>query len=117
MFVKPGPRQDDRDRQLVVRCPNGRCLSPIGENVPETQFWLRRLRDKDVVPAVPIPISAVVRRIGPDGHAADQEAAANGATPEKIGVLIAVGEDPAADNHSAEPGLVPVEEHDVGVTA
>ena len=41
MFVKPGPRQDDRDRQLVVRGPNGRVLSPIGENVPDTQFWIR----------------------------------------------------------------------------
>ena len=48
MFVKPGPRPDDRDRQLVVRGPNGRVLSPIGENVPDTQFWNRRLRDGDV---------------------------------------------------------------------
>jgi len=51
MFVKPGPRPDDRDRQLVVRGPNGRVLSPIGENVPDTQFWNRRLRDGDVVDA------------------------------------------------------------------
>ncbi len=51
MFVKPGPRQDDRARALVVRAPNGRLLPPSGENVPETQFWNRRLRDGDVVPA------------------------------------------------------------------
>lgn len=51
MFVKPGPRQDDRARPLVVRAPNGRLLAPTGENVPETQFWNRRLRDGDVVPA------------------------------------------------------------------
>jgi hypothetical protein len=55
MFVKPGPRQDDRDRPLVVRAPTGRCLSPSGEDVPETQFWHRRLRDGDVVAATPVP--------------------------------------------------------------
>jgi hypothetical protein len=71
MFVKPGPRQDDRDRPLVVRAPNGRCLSPLGEEVPDTPFWHRRLRDKDVVPATPIPISPDVVRVGPDGQVVD----------------------------------------------
>ena len=64
MFVKPGPRQDDRARLLVVRAPNGRLLPSLGENVPETQFWNRRLRDGDVVSAEasaePLPPAADV---------------------------------------------------------
>ena len=63
MFVKPGPRQDDRDRSLVVRAPNGRLLSPLGQDVPETQFWIRRLRDKDVIPAEPTPTAKAVQEI------------------------------------------------------
>ena len=59
MFVKPGPRPDDRDRQLIVRGPNGRVLSPIGEDVPDTQFWNRRLRDGDVVAAESIVMSGL----------------------------------------------------------
>ncbi len=55
MFVKPGPRQDDRNHPLVVRAPNGRLLSPLGEDVPKTQFWNRRLRDGDVLLAEPFP--------------------------------------------------------------
>ena len=56
MFVKPGPRPDDPARQLIVRGPNFRVLSPIGEDVPESQFWNRRLRDGDVVDAESIVI-------------------------------------------------------------
>jgi uncharacterized protein DUF2635 len=54
MFVKPGTRLDDPDLPLVVRDPNGRILSALGDNVPETQFWFRRLRDGDVIPATEI---------------------------------------------------------------
>ncbi len=68
MFVKPGPRQADRDRPLVVRAPNGRFLSPLGEDVPETQFWIRRLRDKDVIPAEPISTAPAVRRVTASGE-------------------------------------------------
>jgi hypothetical protein len=82
MFVKPGPRQDDRDRPLVVRAPNGRCLPPLGEDVPDTPFWYRRLRDKDVVPATPVPIAPEVVRIGPDGQVTE---GAQGAGPAEIG--------------------------------
>ncbi len=53
MFVKPGSRQDDRDRPLAVRAPNGRLLPDSGADVPETQFWNRRLRDGDVIAAEP----------------------------------------------------------------
>jgi hypothetical protein len=70
MFVKPGSRQDDRDHPLVVRAPNGRRLSPSGEEVPDTQFWHRRLRDRDVVPATPVPTAPAVARVGPDGQIA-----------------------------------------------
>ena len=75
----PGARKDDRDRQLVVRAPNGRVLSPIGEEVPDTQFWNRRLRDGDVVAAEPIVMPEGVRHVGADGQAvelASAEAAA-----------------------------------------
>ena len=75
MFVKPGPRQDDRDRPLVVRAPNGRLLSPLGEDVPETQFWTRRLRDEDVIPAEPIPFDATVRRVTASGGVVDDASA------------------------------------------
>ena len=67
MFVKPGMRPDDRERALVVRAPNGRLLSELGGEVPETQFWHRRLRDGDVVPAEPIPREAQVRHVMSDG--------------------------------------------------
>jgi hypothetical protein len=59
MFVKPGHRQDDPAVPLIVRGPNKRLLSPQGENVSETTFWHRRVRDGDVVlaepPAPPAP--------------------------------------------------------------
>jgi len=55
MFVKPGHRQDDPARPLIVRGPNGRLLRPAGEAVPDTTFWYRRLCDGDVVPADPPP--------------------------------------------------------------
>ena len=53
MFVQPGQRQFDRGVQLIVRAPNRRILSPTGEEVPESPFWMRRLRDGDVVLAEP----------------------------------------------------------------
>ena len=59
MFVKPGPR------------PDGRVLSPIGEDVPETQSWNRRLREGDVVLAEPVPTSA----FDPAASATPREAA------------------------------------------
>ena len=56
MFVKPGPRQDDPARPLIVRGPNKRLLSAQGEHVPEITFWHRRVRDGDVVLAeAPLP--------------------------------------------------------------
>jgi hypothetical protein len=49
MFVKPGLRQDADDLPLVVRAPNGWLLPADGADVPNSQFWTRRLRDGDVV--------------------------------------------------------------------
>ena len=49
MFVKPGQQRDDPANPLLVRKPNRQLLSPDGEDVPETNFWFRRLRDGDVV--------------------------------------------------------------------
>lgn len=67
MFIKPGPRPDDPARALVVRGPNFRLLSELGGEVPETQFWHRRLRDGDVVPAAPLPMDTEVRHVASDG--------------------------------------------------
>jgi hypothetical protein len=69
MFVKPGQRQDDRERPLAVRAPTGRFISVLGEEVPDTQFWHRRMRDGDVVAAEPIPIDPAVMRVTADGTA------------------------------------------------
>jgi hypothetical protein len=49
MFVKPGPRPDDPSRPLVVRGPNGRLLPETGGEVPDTQFWQRRIAHGDVI--------------------------------------------------------------------
>ena len=56
MFVKPAPRPDDPARPLIVRLCHARSrfLSPLGEDVPETQDWLRALTRGDVVLAEPI---------------------------------------------------------------
>ena len=67
MFVKPGMRPDGRGDELVVRGPNGRLLSELGGEVPETQFWHRRLRDGDVVLADPVPPGPEVRHVAGDG--------------------------------------------------
>lgn len=67
MFVKPGPRPDDPGRSLVVRAENGRLLSELGGQVPDTQFWHRRLRDGDVVPAEALPLDREVRHVASDG--------------------------------------------------
>ena len=42
IFVKPAPG-------LVVLDPNGRPVPEDGIEVSRTSFWLRRLRDGDVV--------------------------------------------------------------------
>ena len=101
MFVKPGQRPDDPARPLVVRDPNGRILSALGDNVPETQFWFRRLRDGDVVDATPIPMAAEVVRVGSDSQVVEP-------VPEKIGELVADGAPHEAvftGDHLAEPAL------------
>ncbi len=51
MFIKPRPRQDAGGLPLVVRAPNGWLLPADGAEVPDSQFWQRRLRDGDIVPA------------------------------------------------------------------
>ncbi len=51
MYVKPAPGLKVRDEA------SGQHLPEEGKEVPETTYWLRRLRSKDVVqcepPAVP----------------------------------------------------------------
>lgn len=70
MFVKPGHRQDDPARPLIVRGPNKRLLSPQGEHVPEITFWHRRVRDGDVVLADPPPVPPQPRPPAPVAVAA-----------------------------------------------
>ena len=81
MFVQPGMRQSDRSRPLVVRAPNRRVLSPAGEEVPETDFWMRRLRDKDVVLAMPVELSPALAKTLADGAALDAGLARPAAAP------------------------------------
>jgi hypothetical protein len=80
MFVKPGPRPDDPSRPLVVRKPNRQFMSPLGEEVPETNFWHRRLRDGDVVEAEPIKEGAELEE-----------------AKERVRELEAAGEHPATE--------------------
>ena len=93
MFVKPGMRPDDRGRALVVRGPNGRLLSELGGEVPETQFWHRRLRDGDVVSAEPLPMDGEVRHVAADGSVtivpAEGEVSFEGGTLQALPALTA----------------------------
>lgn len=45
MYVKPAPGFTIRDPDLLDYLP------PDGREVPETDYWHRRVRDGDVVPA------------------------------------------------------------------
>ena len=85
MFVKPGMRPNDRDRMLVVRAPNGRILSELGGEVPETQFWHRRLRDGDVVAAELIPMADYNHRVGSDGTVTIEAVANDAAVDTGLG--------------------------------
>lgn len=51
MFIKPAPDPERPGSHLVVRfpAPSYAILPPEGRDVPETQFWLRRLLHGDVV--------------------------------------------------------------------
>lgn len=52
MFVKPAP-----DR--FVRDPESKRLLPDdGAEVPQAGYWMRRLRDGDVIPATPAASAA-----------------------------------------------------------
>lgn len=51
MFVKPAPG-------LRIRGPNRQLLPAEGAEVPESSFWMRRLRSGDVALA-PAPIEVV----------------------------------------------------------
>lgn len=70
MFVKPGTAPDGRP--LLVRDPDTkRALPAEGAEVPRNQFWLRRLRDRDVVPTTTAPPVAAATASAP--HGADHE--------------------------------------------
>jgi len=45
MFVKPAPERKVRDPKTMHHLP------ATGADVPEENYWLRRLSDGDVVPA------------------------------------------------------------------
>ena len=53
MYVKPAAREIE-GRPLVVRDPDLLDFLPAeGRLVPDSDYWYRRLRDGDVVPAEP----------------------------------------------------------------
>jgi aminoglycoside phosphotransferase (APT) family kinase protein len=83
MFVKPGPNTHEPETLGAlrkVRFPRTHALLPEeGTEVPEDQFWLRRLRDGDVVRAE-----------------APKVAPAAGEAAEKAGDLIADGHEHTA---------------------
>ena len=47
MYVKPTPGLSIRDPDLMDLLPES------GRLVPDSDYWVRRLRDKDVEPATP----------------------------------------------------------------
>lgn len=47
MYLKPA------DPKIKVRKPDRKHLADDGENLPDTPYWRRRLRDGDVVTARP----------------------------------------------------------------
>ena len=54
MFVKPAAHPENPDASRTVRVPHTHAqLADEGEHVPENAFWLRRLRQADVVLADP----------------------------------------------------------------
>lgn len=54
MYVKPGPHPTEQGKTLKVRIPNTHELLPEeGREVPDNQFWMRRLQHGDVVLAEP----------------------------------------------------------------
>ena len=80
MFVKPGmgPSADDPKEMVVlsVRNPDTRrFLSKDGEEVPDTQFWHRLLRDGDVVLAEPAresPKTPALTATAAEAHSPEQ---------------------------------------------
>lgn len=57
LFVKPA--RDAADQPLLVRDPaSGEPLAADGEMKPRSKFWLRRLAQKDVLPAEPPTLKA-----------------------------------------------------------
>lgn len=59
MFVKPAPGLVVRDPQTRVQLPES------GRDVPEISYWLRRLRDGDVVEAT-TPTPPAAKAVAPD---------------------------------------------------
>jgi Protein of unknown function (DUF2635) len=66
MFVKPGPNPRKPGSLLKVRFLRTKQLLPdAGAEVPRDGFWLRRLRDGDVVLASPTQPAAAVEAVTP----------------------------------------------------
>ena len=89
MFVKPAPHPEDPEAQLSVRHPRTHAfLNPVGEDVPDTAFWLRRLAHGDVVEATrPVPAAepAVPAEAEPAPAATTEPAAAGPAATSEQG--------------------------------
>ncbi|MDX9860886.1 MAG: DUF2635 domain-containing protein [Rhodospirillales bacterium] len=48
MYLKPA------DPKIKVRKPDGSHLAPEGEDLPDTPYWRRRLKDGDVINTRPV---------------------------------------------------------------
>ena len=69
MFVKPGPNPRKLGSLLKVRVPRTRQILPeAGQDVPNTAFWIRRLRDGDVVRATPPAAKPAAPAAAPASH-------------------------------------------------
>jgi len=57
MYVKPAAGRSVPDPE------RGGLLPSEGADVPDTQYWLRRLADEDVVKADPAPVKAPAKEV------------------------------------------------------
>jgi len=88
VFVKPAPG-------MLVRDPvSMKPLDPTGEWKPRTQFWSRRLRDKDVEEATP-PAAAAPQDEPPAPAPTSDTPATDAAQAPAPGILAALQRDAA----------------------
>ncbi len=76
MFVKPAANPAKPGTTLIVRVPNTFAVLPdAGEEVPETAYWLERLRQGDVIAATEPTATPASAAPAATGMTVEQEAA------------------------------------------